>query len=276
MTSVLNQENFDPIHEAHAIEQAAFIVQFDRPLNDTVFKDVKEATKQFENELPGKVEIQGVSFAMGMTSASTYPATSEGTLLRLVLPDGTIHSELRVERSMLTFLTTRYTGWNLVFKQVCNYFNVLLPHYFPNAALIGASLNYVDKFVWNGPLENCNPKLLIREDSKYLCNHIFETKELWHSHTGVFSHTDEFSRRLLNINVNYLDELNPEEQKRVIIITTSIADQFNQQNYKPLDNSNSESSLEMIKCHMQEMHNFNKEVLGQIITQQMCERIALI
>ena len=151
-----------------------------------------------------------------------------------------------------------------------------MPHYFANTHFVGASLNYIDKFVWNGAIEDCNPKLLMQEGSQYLCNHIFGTRELWHSHTGVFIRVDEYSRRLLNVNINYLDELSPDDQKRVIVITTSITDQFNQQNYKPyLSSDDNESNIGLVRDHMRDMHNFNKSVLRQLITEQMCKRISL-
>jgi len=277
MTSVIDHECFEPIHAAHAIDQVAFIVLFDNLIDDDAFAYVKEISERFSDELPGKHHIkqQGISIPIGgQAPAIQHPLTDMGLIRRSVSRDSTLEAELRIERSSVTFLTTRYTRWNAIWGQASSYFNAILTTYFANANLIAVGLNYVDKFIWKGNLEHCNSKLLIQENSKYICKHVFETNELWHSHTGAFIRIDEITKRLLNINIDCLNETIEENDKRVVSITTSVTDQFNQPFYLPyLDDDN---SIAMIDNHMQNMHIFGKDILSQLITEHMSKRIALI
>lgn len=278
MTNVANQiANFEPIHAAHAIEQVALIVQFDRPFDDATFLSIREVSKQFETELPGKTEIQTMSFAFGMPSAQQLPQqnTPTGLVLRRTAPDGSVDTELRIERTSLTFLTTRYTRWDALKAQSNIYFDVLLPIYLTHARLSAVSMNYIDKFAWNGDLAYFSPNSLLRSESKYLCKHIFETNDFWHSHTGLFIRESDLIKRLLNINIDHLDEARPDGTRRVVSITTVLTDHFNQPSYDVYE-GNIDESIVMIKARMQDMHNFGKSVLADLLTEQMSRRIALV
>jgi uncharacterized protein (TIGR04255 family) len=274
MSDALTQDgHFEPIHAAHAIEQVAFVLQFDHPFDDAVFSKLRIIADGFKEELPGKVEIQAVSFSLGMQPI-TQQSTSNGLVLRRMAPDGSVEIELRIERASLTFITTCYSRWQAAWIQASKYFNTVLPLYLDQAKLTAISLNYIDKFVWVGNLDNCVPNLLIRPETKYICKHIFDTKDFWHSHTGSFIRVNKFIKRLLNINVDYLDETRPEGTKRIIAITTVVTDQFNQPSYEEFAGDQN-ATIEEINKRMQDMHNFGKQVFSDLITSQMSQRIAL-
>lgn len=273
MTSIEDKEGFEPIHEAHAIERVAFVVQFDSQFDDTVFDNLKEIAESFKDSLPGKSEIQSASLILNAKGSTAQSGKSGGIIRRKVSPDGSLESELRIERSTLTYLTTLYKGWNSVWNQVCEYFAKLLPHYLSNSQITSVGLNYVDKFAWNGHPNHCDSKLLLKHNSKYLCPHIFETNELWHSHTGVFINFDKDAKRLLNVDVNHFDEQRPEGQKRIISIVTTLTDHLNQSDVQ--SNSGNDVMI-MVENHMNDMHNFGKTVLDQLLTDQMSKRIDLI
>lgn len=273
----MNEQGFEPIHDAHAIEQVAIIVEFNHLLDDLSLIEVYKLSEKFKDDLPGKVEMakQGLSIPLEKQGAVTHhPPISMGIGLRRVAPDGTIVDELRIERSSITFITTSYTRWGKIWGKASLYFKELLPTYLSNgSSLIAIGLNYADKFVWKGDPDECNPKFLIREDSKYICNHIFGTKELWHSHTGVFIRVDNHTKRLLNVNIDYIDDIKPEGQKKIVSIATTITDQFNQPSYIPLDNT--ENQFSIIESHLNDIHVFSKSVLSELIIENMCKRIAL-
>jgi len=276
MSEALNQSgHFEPIHAAHAIEQVAFILQFDRPFDDSAFSSIRIETDQFKDDLPGKIEIQGVSFAIGAQPIPiAQPHSSAGLVLRRASPDGSVEIELRVERSSLTFVTTSYTRWDAVWAQASRYFNTLLPIYLSQARLMAVSLNYGDKFVWNGSLDSFCPNSLINSESKYISKHILETKELWHNHTGLFIRADDFTKRLLNLNVDCLDEPLPEGPRRIVVITTVVTDQLNQPGYNEYTGDQSDT-IALVNTHMRDMHIFGKQVFGDLMTSQMSKRIAL-
>lgn len=268
---------FEPLHEAHAIEQVVFVVQFDRPLDDANLAALYNVAEQFQPELPGRIELQGLMLAIGGRGPSgpipTGPAV--GRAFRRTGPDGTIESELRVDRDSVTFRTSLYTRWNAIWEQARRYFDTIVPMYVAQGNIGGISLNFVDKFLWAGAAAECRPNLLLRPGSIYLCPHVYNVQDLWHSHTGAFIRVSDETKRLLNINVDYLDENRPNGIQRVVSITTVLTDLMNQPGYTPSQNAG-EDAIQFLDRHMSQLHDFGKQVFGNIINDAMCKRIALV
>jgi uncharacterized protein (TIGR04255 family) len=266
-------ESFNPLHAAHAIEQVVFYIQFGRPISDNRLAELKTICDQFSEELPGLSDTTGLSVVFGNVIGNQQASHISGFTRRSVNRDGTLEHELRVEKSSIQFVTTRYTRWQQTWDQANKYFNALLPLFQQDAIPAAIGLNYVDKFVWAGNPENCRAEHLIRTDSKYVSKHIFETTEFWHSHAGVFIRSNPQTRRLLNLNIDYLDEPRPNGLKRVVQIATTLTDQFNQPSYEEL--SKVENIQDFFNSHMQDMHSYGKIILIDVMTEDMSKRIAL-
>lgn len=277
MLETLSQAgHFKPIHDAHAIEQVVFILQFDRLTDDTLFMEIAKAAEQFQSELPGRSKIQGLNF-LAATNQPVQTVQNSGIAFRKVAPDGAIENELRIDRDSIVFKTTLYSRWNAAWSQASKYFNALVSNYAAQARLTGITINYVDKFEWIGDITKCRPSLLLRPESKYLCSHVFEQADLWHSHTGAFIRVDQYTKRLLNVNIDFLDESRFDEVRRVVAITTVLTDQLNQQGYDPYLSKGSDIDIiGFIDDHMMSLHVFGKKVFGNIINDEMSKRIALI
>lgn len=268
---------FEPIHAAHAIEQVVFVLRFETPLEDEIFAQVREATKRFESELdmPRRVRLQGVSFLIhpGVPASSLPPQTS-GLMLQRMRADGSIEKELRVDSNSITFMTSLYTRWDAVWMQARGYFEVLAPIYAPHTKIQAVGLNYLDKFEWIGDKSKCRAEALLRVGSEYLCSHIFKAEDFWHSHTGAFIRADEQTKRLLNVNVDFLDEIRGDDIRKVISVTTSLTDLMNQPEYTLLEVS-AEQIVKFIDDHTKKLHVFGKNVFANIINEEMSKRIAL-
>lgn len=266
------QGQFEPIHAAHAIEQVLFSIQFDLPLDEAVFLQARDIAKQFKKELPGVLETHGLTFTVDASSPSI---PTKGFVFRSVMPDGTVGNELRLEPNSITFRTALYSRWDAVWSQASTYFKALGSIYAAQTKISGITLHYVDKFVWAGDLTKFRPTLLLRDESKYLCPHVYTLKDLWHSHTGAFIRADTRTKRLLNVNVDCLDENRLGDISRVVAIATVLTDQLNQPGYEPCY-VNENGIVELVDTHMQGLHIFGKNVLGDVINAEMCKRIALL
>ena len=205
MPNVLNPRgHFEPIHAAHAIEQVAFVLRMEQPLEEASFALAREAVKQFKNEsdLPGQAEVKTLAFAFGPVGQpsqhpSQFLSQPSPIVLNRMAADGTPEKELRIDHDSITFKTLRYTRWEAAWLQARKYFEIMVPIYAANMKIAGISLNYVDKFKWVGNPTECRMSLLLHPSSIYLCPHIFEAEDFWHSHTGAFLRADEYTKRLL-------------------------------------------------------------------------------
>jgi uncharacterized protein (TIGR04255 family) len=275
MSDVLHQNGkFDPIHGAHAIEQVFFIVQIERPLDDAEFSKVRQTALQFkiDDELPAITELQGFTISIG--SGSPTP-TQNGFMLFRTGTDGTVEKELRIERNSVMFRTLRYSRWKDVWAEAKKYFGPIVPLFAHNNKITGISLNTIDKFVWSGTPSQYNASYLLRSGSNYLCPHIFQVNDLWHSHTGSFIRVNDKTKRLLNINADSLDEKQFNGARRVIVIATVLTDFLNQLDYEPF-NVTSEDVMEKVETQLQELHSFGNDVFRNILNDEMAKRIALV
>lgn len=267
---------FQPIHEAHAIEQVAFLIQFENSLQDDEFSVVRSQLGPFQDELPGRAEFQA-AFVFGAISSpgQVSPSQSVGTVLQRVGPDGSIEKELRIERNGLTFRSLQYSRWQNVWASAKRYFEVLGPTYLTRSRLATVGLTYVDKFVWGGDMNDCRPGFLLRPDSKYLSPCVYDAGDLWHSHVGAFIRSDGKTRRLLNVNADCIDENRPGfSPRRVTAITTALTDMFNQPMFESTKVA-PDAFVNFIELHMEQLHSFNKEIIGGIISDEMSARVAL-
>lgn len=276
----IQSDKFEPLHDAHAIEQVSFAVQFDQPLDDPEMRAVCELAKRFETDLPGGGEIQGFSgirFSIGQPAPSILPAGAPptiGVVRTKTRPDGMVESELRAERQSVSFRTLLYTRWDMVWAQAGTFFRALLPPYATKSRIVGINLTYVDKFVSNAELENCHPAELLKAGSKYLAPHIFDMRDYWHSYTGAFIKVDSKTKRLLNLNADFVDDTSIHNSRRVVCITTVLTDMMNQPGYAPFEVTPATAADEM-EAHMHQLHAFAKIVFGDIVGPEMSRRIAL-
>jgi uncharacterized protein (TIGR04255 family) len=278
-TPAPTQGHFRPVHAAHSIEQVVFSVHFDRQLPPENFAAVVNAAEQFRGEMPGGGAIQGVSFAFGGAGMPPpffqHPMPISGVMLTRSAPDGSIESELRVEQTSLSFRTTRYSRWATIWNTAQRYFGAILGSYIDAGAQLNSiSLNFVDKYVWHGEANTCDAEKLLRRDSGYIAAQVFNQRDLWHSHTGAFERANAHTKRLMNINVDCLDEVVNVESRRVIVITTVLTDSFGQPGYDPIAVTSSDA-LAFISTQMLALHAENKRILADSITDAMANQIAL-
>lgn len=266
---------FQPLHQAHAIEQVAFTVQFGAAVDAAVFNRIDEAISGTQPPWPKRSEIRTMVVALGPLPPPPHPPAGEGVIFQRFRSDGSIEEELRVDRQSVYFRTALYTRWNEIWGAARNYMDLVVSSYSESAPVALIGLNYIDKFVLQGPPESLALQRLFQEDSPYLSHQIFQQPDLWHSHTGAFERTDNTTRRLVNVNVDCLDEPAPGGvSRRLVAIATVLNDMFNQPQFDRLQLRPEEAS-DFVTVHMEALHTTSKSILRQMLTADMSRRIAL-
>lgn len=269
---------FNPIHTAHAIEQVVFAIQFANPLQGAAFAAILEKAEQIASDLPAHAILSQQGFMFNPHSGAVpfqLNGTITGKAFQRVAPDGSIEKGLRVEQNALSFHTSVYTRWMDVWSAARQFFEPLAPMYAAQSQLTQVGLTYIDKFEWLGDADLCDPLILLRPQSEYLSPSVYCAKDLWHCHTGAFIRTDKQTKRLRNVNVDYVDDNRPDGQtRRVVAITTALTDMLNQPSYDSTEVT-SETCVSFVERHMEELHIANKQVLHGTIADEMSRRIAL-
>jgi uncharacterized protein (TIGR04255 family) len=275
---VVDPGRFEPIHDAHAIEQAVLAIQIDKVLDDVRIRAAVDLIQgRFGNDFSVRGELQSFAVAFGPLPAPVGPNRSPfgGTVFsKAAHQGGLIESQLRMDRTSIVFQTTVYTRWDDVWGRVRNYLATALPIYAEEGHVVGINLNFQDKFYWVGDLSVYRPSRLLRAGSKYVCPHVYDAEDLWHSHTGIFLRADEQTKRLLNVNLDALDESTPQGPRRVVAITTGLTDQMNQLGYDAFD-MNGDNLVGFINQRIPALHEFSKQTFKNVISDDMCARIGL-
>jgi len=265
---------FEPIHDAHAIEQVALVLQTQRNLDDAELTAIAKAAEQFRGEFTNLMQLQTMSFGFGSLGVAPRVAPNQfaGTALVKTRESGIIESELRLDRSSVSFRTTTYTRWPEVWAQIRRYFAAVLPIYAPAGEINAIALNYVDKFYWDGEAAEMRPTALLRDDSPYVCPFVFEAEDLWHSHVGAFRRVDDLVKRLININLDCLDEEQP-AKRRIVSITTVLTDTLGNAGYGVLEVD--DAGVKFFCDRAEQLHIESKAIVGEILNEQACQRIGL-
>lgn len=267
---------FDPLHAAHAIEQVALVVQFNRPMVDEELAAVRVVMLTLQSELPAVQQLRALNFALINGNASVAPAEVDaGLSLSRIGPNGSVEKELKLERQSITYRCTTYTRWAEISAECLKYFSTVFPPLSDGIHISSLGLTFVDKFIWSGNPLDAKPRSLLSEESPFLGKYVFDLKDMWHLHTGAFLKPSDETKRLLNINIDCGDELYDGVPKRVVGISTVINDLFNQHGFTP-STRQARTSLEFVSDRMNQLHEVLKDVFAQLINAEMKVRTGLL
>jgi uncharacterized protein (TIGR04255 family) len=275
---------FEPLHDAHAIEQVAMALQFAGQVDDAAFSEILIVADAFKEELPRPTDFAGIQIMFPGQQVALQPPMSFNFANAQSVPmgrsfakfraNGSLESELRLDRSTVTYRTSAYTTWREVWRTAKAYFDKVIPTYAKAAQPASISLNYLDKFRWKGSPQNVRVGELLRVGSPYVTPHVFGLDDMWHSHTGAFLRIDEATKRLVNINVDCIDDLASGTPQRTIAIATVLTDMLNQPSYVATVVDKTDL-VAFFDAHLKLLHDVSKQIFGQTIGDDMCKRIAL-
>jgi uncharacterized protein (TIGR04255 family) len=280
-----DQPQFEPLHQAHAIDQVALILNFQRPLDARVLRAARDAVGNPE-DLPARAELRAYALQVGPNmipagAAVAGPALVQGGAAPLagfsftrMRPDGSEEIEFQVQRHQVSFRTVVYTRWAKVFAQAQKLLEKVLPVFLSYSPITAIAMNYADKFVCLATPGECDARRLLRKDSPYLAPSVFEAKDLWHCHTGAFSRPDEQTKRLITVNADLLSDRVEEKDRTVLSITSILTDGFNNPGYSPTE-LKPDAGPDFVFRRFDALHALDKIVLGSIIVPSLAKRIAL-
>jgi len=263
-----------PVAGNHAVQQAAFVIEWPTPLADSVLMNIAAVHQQLEGSFPVIQKPQTVSITFGPEAASAGPTTNVDGMggVHFLKPDPHggpmgIERAIQVSKQNLVVLINKYTRWDSVWPEVSGWLNLLTPFILDGQPITGATLQYSDKLLWRGDPSKLPLNEILREGSKYLPANAFETKGLWHSHHGFIAELDTpiDYQRVDNVNVNLV----PEPPSLAIQLVTSHRGTLK----NPIWDTN--KAGETIASLMQSFHQRNKQIIKDLLTDQVCEKIGL-
>ena len=265
-----------PIAGKHAIQSAAFILQWPVPLERETLVGARALADQLRPWFSVVQEQKSITIEIAPTESGRQLAPLQQDDLAGVhfiqpnpaLGPAGVTRALQLQRDQINIVVNDYTRWDEAWPKIENWLRILLPVILNGRPVSGVILQYNDIFEWRGNPADIVLSEIFRAESKYLNRDIFEAPNLWHLHQGVvFTRTDPVPHQLIeNVNLSVSDI----NARRAISIFTSHHAILN----TPL------WELDVAKDKLAEvaddLHERNKDVIREVLTSAVCQKIGLV
>jgi uncharacterized protein (TIGR04255 family) len=253
-----------PFAGAHAVQSAAFAIEWSDELSDVEVSSLLGLHEQLKPSLPLSAPLQSIQLQMSGNAQPVRVQTTAGCVFNRPGNNGPART-LEVARNRMVGQINDYTRWQPVWDEVNGWFSVVGPT-IGKRKISSIGLQYNDVFHWRGVPQDMDLTTLFLNGSKLLPANVFEIKGQWHSHHGYFMDRPlPIQHRLLeNINVNVLEELG---ERSFVITTVHKAEVSQIWGWEGLKDA--------IAPLMVDLHNRNKEVLSQLLSEHAKKMINL-
>lgn len=269
-----------PFTSNHSIHEVAFVINFARPLSESDLNRLKETGHQFESELPKVEEQQAVGFRVNVNPEENKVEQAPTKLASLAFKSfdakGELKWALRADANFLAVNCLDYSGgWSKVWPKVKRYLSAIIPVLVTSEnPIISLTLQYIDKFIYEGNPETYQASTIFDISSKYLSKQVTESGPYWHLHQGWFVDLSVVPQsRILN-QLNMTAAMS--DQEHYTTIDHSIIVQFK----NPLSNAKSLFEREIsgtpgIDYYYNKLHIENKDVLRKLLNEERIREIKL-
>lgn len=283
-----------PAHERHAIERVSLTFELSGALpikllsnlmagaaSKLASKGLDSVTEAMELNFPPAIMQQGAFFASPQISVGpnglvvggqAQPFQASGRTYRLIRA-GEVKEELQLHKNRVVYMAVEYDGWVGFRQRFLDLAGEFLERSITVAGIDAVKLEYWDRFTFDGNQENIDFLQLIRENSPYVADFARSQKGLWHSHIGFFTEPGSAEKRLVNLNVDVVDlaeaitQTGERLERRSVGIYSMVQDTF--------DRDHALETTEHAVSTTDEMHTILKDVLTNVITTEIAERISL-
>ena len=274
MTTVADKLSFSPINGVHAIVEMAIFVNFSpefssSTINKLVF--LKDDLKEF---FPKVNNVEKMDFTIDGTHTSADKHLV-GIELQKINLDGNIDWMLRTSENSISVHCLNYTQWDIVFADAIKYLKATFKYLEGSENFISnIGLMYIDRFICDKTPESSNLSELFNKDTDLVFKGAFGSEnKLWHSHTGWYEKLDDMPcLNQLKTSASYANIKNSKK----LVVTVDHSAIITGKNDTFVDYSEVNGSCQKLEGILGKLHDMNKRVLAELLTEQMSTQIKLV
>lgn len=267
----MNLDALFPYAGAHAIQSATFIAEWKEALTGHELRDIKLRFAQRLQKFAAPLPMHTLSVEVGPTAPSVpVRQTSEsGWIFQLGGGLGEPpRRTVQIGLNLCIVTVNDYSTWEPIQRDVNEYFEQTF-------AVIGGSsreltavgLQFMDVFNWKAEPDKLDIKQIFKPQSPYLAPRVLSLSSYWHCHFGFFEPCEaEPSLQQLN-NVN-ASRVATDTHDAIRIQTTHKADLLHTW-------GDATSKTAKIQLLQEAFHTTNKQVLRELLSDAVCEKIQL-
>lgn len=260
-----------PIHDGHAIERVRVICVFQadiRPKFTQRLAEFIEAKRTAFGLGPMReIKGQGLVFQFAPNGAFTPPAQPSqlsGWAFQRTLPDDKIVESVSLENATLSYEVAEYTRWNPFYDRVVALLEDVVKEMSTYDDMAALALEYFDRFVYQGPIEDSDPRSIFKLNEKIIPSEALDNGNLWHLHRGWFEPSAR-GKLLVNQNLDSQDgQINGRPARSVAIMTKIEA-----------RSTETVLSAASLTDSLPEMHTRSKQVLQDVLNSEAIDMIGM-
>ena len=261
--------SWEPFTEHHAIERVRIVIHFAQAIQPKLV-----------STFASMVEAKRAKFGLGpqtTTNGNTVEidaSTGEARLSKQILgwsfsktkSDGAAVEAIILNPQFLLYDTATYDRWVTFWSRYKTLTSDLRKRIQADINVRAVSLEYLDRFRFDGPTEAAQPRLLVRKSIVgSLPGSVASGRELWHVHRGWFE-GDEPHRFLVNQNLDAQSVQDFDESEvRSVAILTKVERQ----------SASGDLDISTLQGDIDVMHTLSKRVLCDTLVDDMCKRVGL-
>lgn len=261
---------WEPFTAQHAIERVRIVIHFAQaiqPKQVSSFASMVEAKRAefgLGPQMTTNTNLVEVDASTGEARLSKQPS---GWSFSKTTSDGAAVEAILLNPQFLLYDIATYDRWVTFWPRYEAISSDLRERIQADINVRAVSLEYLDRFRFDGPTEAAQPGLLVRKRIVgSLPSSIGSGRELWHVHRGWFE-GDEPHRFLVNQNLDAQSVQDADESEvRSVAILTKVERQ----------SASGDLDISMLPGDIDVMHTLSKRVVRDTLVDDMCERVGLV
>lgn len=270
---------FRPLNTVNALAEHVFFFEFAPQLSDSDMTALEGAKEKLKAEFPESKDITRQSItidaqAQGMSQTITHTRAGYELIKRAADNSGSPEWLIRITPESVSLHSLKYTRWEPISKAALGYVEKILTSTGTTQSRISAvGIKCTDRFIYEGEDGKYDLSKLMKQNTHYLTSKVWDSSNRWHCHSGWFDKSSGGLQLLnqLNIESGVLN-LSGIPKTAVTIDHTMISSSaFGDQ----ISFEISEKGRTDLETNFNSFHEMNKDVMMDLLTQEMCDLIKL-
>jgi uncharacterized protein (TIGR04255 family) len=261
---------WEPFTAQHAIERVRIVIHFAQAIQPKQVSslasmvEAKRAELGFGPRTTTNTNMVEVDASTGEARISRQPS---GWSFSKTTSDGAAVEAILLNPQFLLYEAATYDGWATFWPRYEAMSSDLRERIQADINVRAVSLEYLDRFRFDGPTEAAQPGLLVRERIVgSLPDSVGSGRELWHVHRGWFE-GEEPPRFLVNQNLDAQSVQDADgSEVRSLAILTKVERQ----------SASGDLDIATLWDDIDIMHTLSKRVVRDTLIDDMCKRVGLV
>jgi len=269
--------NTKPINSTHSISEVVFVLQFTKYFGDSDYEKLISFEDKLKDQFSKMEKLKGVGFKLdddGIKEQSITTARLMGLKFSEIAGDGSQIKMIRAEKRSIIINCYKYSRWSEVWRNIRGLLEMFTEQLIsPQNPINSLALTYQDQFLLESS-NNYDIFDVFNPDTQYLNKKVLTSGPYWHLHQGWFD-TEAFSNSSI-LNILNINAASADKEHKTTIEHRGITKQTKPfTNVKTLFEKSDESKQARIDNYFELLHDKNKELLNDLLSNYMTDTIEL-